>query len=101
MVNLEASTTGAKAANAEWFAADLTVNEDAEHWIVQYSTSAAVIVGVTYNSGTAWNNITTITVADTINIEHLYVKKGDLVNFRTVTVGGATVDICNVIKLED
>ena len=100
MVNLEGSTSGAKAADAEWFAADLIVQEDAEHWVLQYSTSAAVIVQVTYDSGTSWNILTTITVADTVNIENLYVKKGDLVNLRTETVGGATLDICNILKVE-
>ena len=100
MVNLEGSTTGAKAQNVEWFAGDLIIQEDAEHWVVQYSTSAAVIVEVTYDSGTAWNILTTLTVVDTVNIENLYVKKGDLVNFRTPSASGATVDICNVIKIE-
>ncbi len=100
MVNLEGSTTGAKAQNAEFFAADLIVQENTEHWIIAYTTSAAVILHATHDSGTSWNILTTLTVADTYTLADLYVKKGDTVNFRTPTASGATVDVFDVIKVE-
>ena len=90
--------SGAKAQNAEWGATDYTPDVavgKSMNLILQVSVSAAVIVEVTLDSGSNW---TALNSGVAIPIDQLFqfdifATNGDLVNFRTPTVGGATIDI--------
>lgn len=95
------SASGVKAANAEWFAADLTANIETDIAIVfeiQVSVSVAVVVEVTFDSGSNWtalNNGTAIG-ADKLHTFDVKLRSTDTFNMRTPTAGGATVDVCTV-----
>jgi hypothetical protein len=95
--------TGAKAQNAEWFASDVEVgvqNNKALDFIVQFSVSVTpAVVEVTLDSGTVWsalNSGVAIPVGKLFTFE-VFVKQGDLVNFRATNSSGTTVDICYII----
>ncbi len=100
---VKGTTTGAKAQNAEWFAADIipgVLTGKAIDLIVQISVSVtAAVVEVTLDSGTTWaalNSSTALAVGDLFQFD-VFAKSGDLVNFRATNASGTTVDICYII----
>ena len=95
------SASGVKTANAEWFAADLTADIESDISIIfeiHVSVSAAVVVEVTFDSGSNWTalNDGTAIGADKLRIFDIKLRSTDNFNMRTPTSGGATVDICTV-----
>lgn len=95
--------SGAKAQNAEWFAADIIPGLRAEkmmNLIVQLSVSVTpAVVEVTLDSGTTWSalNIGTAIPVGKLHTFDVYAKEGDLINFRATNASGTTVDICYVV----
>ena len=97
-----ATITGVKAANAEWLAEDYAPDVQvgkAVDLICQFSLSADVVVEVTLNSGTDWTKLNSGVAlgVDQLKQFDVFATNGDLVNFRTATVGGTTVDIGYVV----
>jgi len=95
------SASGVKAANAEWFTADLTAdieNNIAVVFEVQVSFSIAVAVEVTFDSGSNWTvlNDSTAIGANKIHIFDIKLRDTDTFNMRTPTTSGATIDVCTV-----
>ncbi len=95
------ATTGAKAQNAEFFAADLlpfVLAQYAAKNKISISVSAAVVIEITLDSGSNW---TALNAGVAIGVDQLFtfdvaIRNGDTFNMRTPTGGGATVDICRV-----
>ncbi len=86
---------GAKAANVEFFAADLLPQDNA-NWASVFHVSivmlAADSIQVTWNSGTAWEDWieTDVLTANEYFEKTLFVRSGDTVNFRSPE--GTTID---------
>ena len=96
-------TTGAKAQNIEWFAADIDPGIRSEKMMeltLQFSLSVTpVIIEVTMDSGTTWSALNS-GVAIPVGKLHslsMFVKNDDLVNFRTPNANGTTLDVCYVV----
>jgi len=85
---------GAKAQNDEWLVADLEV-DDLGKFRFNIATSTAVVVEYTLNSGNNWLKLNggTALIANSAFGFDLYVRAGDLINFRTPTGGGTTLII--------
>ena len=89
--------SGAKAEDAEFFAADLVPQGDTGRSSllrIAIVATAGDAIEVTWNSGTAWEAwIATGTLtANTYEEFSIYVRSGDTVNFRCPTTGGITLD---------
>jgi len=85
--------------NTEWFGSDL-IPTDNSIVRVEISVSAAVVVEVTFDSGSNWTalNSNVALGVDQLNIFDIFVKTGDTLNFRIPTAGGAVVDIGRVYQ---
>lgn len=101
-----ADETGAKTINTEWLAADLIPDVDTDKATTFKVTMAfsvtAPVVEVTYDSGTTWvalNGGGVIPISQLFSFELPGLNKDDLVNFRTPTTGGTTLDIFRVDAL--
>lgn len=93
-----ASTSGAKAADAEYLAADLETAE-ASKLIVVVVSQAADDVQITFDSGSTWADLTAATTALTYTEFTVHTADDDAVNFRSNDVGGITLDIFKVYKV--
>jgi len=85
--------------NTEWFVSDL-LPVHSGLMRVEISVSAAVVVEVTFDSGTNFTalNSNAVLGVDQLFIFDLFVKTGDTINFRIPTAGGATVDIGRIYQ---
>ena len=93
---MKANETGAKAQNAEFLASDITVEVGAgkaNDYIIEISISAGTSpnLEVSYDSGNTWSEIIFALSTDVLARTRISVVLGDLVNFRTPTVGGLTL----------
>lgn len=95
--------TGAKAQNDEWFATDIDPGIQPGKMMeltLQISLSdTPVVVEVTMDGGATWSELNTGVVIPLGKLHSfsMFVKNNDLVNFRTPTSNGTTLDICYVI----
>lgn len=95
--------TGAKGQNDEWFAIDIDPGILAGKMMeltLQISLSVTpVVVEVTLDGGATWSALNTGVVIPIGNLHSfsMFVKNNDLVNFRTPTASGTTLDICYII----
>ena len=101
-----ADEDGAKTQNTEWLAADLIPAVDDGKATIYRVTMAflvtAPIVEVTYDSGTTWHQLNSgaaIPINRLFSFDLSGLNNGDLVNFRTPTSGGTTLNIFRVDSL--
>lgn len=102
------STSGAKAQNAEWFAADIVptdnVNDNARQFRVTVNVAeldAGTDNEFTIDSGANWYPLANLVLL-TLNRHHQFVisiREGDLFNMRNTSVGGLTVNYCRVDEI--
>jgi len=96
------SATGTKAQNAEFLAADAVVLQaDVNNSVTvkfAIATIEAVIIEVTFNSGTSWMSLNSGTelVAGALYEFYTECNNADLINIRTPTGGGCTILRCRV-----
>lgn len=101
-----ANETGAKAQNAEWLAADITVGDieagrSSTLELTMIFSVTAPVVEYTLDSGATWYplKLVALIVGETLIERIPGVLAGDLINFRTPTVGGTTLDLFRVSHL--
>ncbi len=95
------STTGAKALDAEWFTTDISPKkgqQEVNEISISLSTSTPTLVEISFNSGTDWELLFEVAdqVANKLIHTKVDVEQGDLINFRSNTAGGTTVNRCVV-----
>ena len=93
---------GAKAKDVEWLGTDFAV-DDLGKFRFNICVTPSAIVEYTVNSGDDWMNIN---AGDALsnNGAHgfdIYVRAGDLINFRTPTTGGTTVVLGRLDSVKD
>ena len=101
------SASGAKAQNAEFFAADITPDIEPDitvGFLISFSFSAAVTLEQTIDSGSNWSKVHDVNGTSSFNADETYaaivfVRSVDTFNLRIPTAGGATVDICRVQEI--
>jgi hypothetical protein len=99
------STSGAKAQNAEWFASDVTPQNDSAYtamFFVSFSIDAAVGVEYTLDSGSSWVTLhdeqggTTFAADEGYSGLPILLRSGDTFNMRSPTAGGGTLAYCRI-----
>ena len=92
------STTGSKNSTTEWFSSDLTFDRHSK-LVISIGVSGAMTLEVTKDSGSTWQNGATFGGAEAADLS-LYVKPGDLLNFRQSSGGAITVRYCDVFEVD-
>jgi len=93
-------TSGVKAQNAEYFAADVSIPEQLRgEAITVYCSQLADSLEYTLDSGSTWYNIKGSALgAATPETFIIYMNGDDNLNFRCPDVGGTTINIIQVIN---
>lgn len=92
------SASGSKNNAAEWFSSDLTFDRHMK-LAISIGVSGAMTLEVTKDSGSTWGNGYTFGGAEVQELT-LYVKAGDLLNFRQSSGGAITVRNCDVFEVD-
>ncbi len=96
----KANINETKAVNIEWFTTDVSqVSEasgKARQFRIYYTTSLAVAIEYTLNSGTAWHVLETSAVNTYRAPIYIPIIDGDLFNMRHVTAATTPTVVCRV-----
>ena len=105
-VEVIGDASGAKAQNAEWFAADLSPetlssDQEASKFRLSVAVSSAVDVQCTLDSGSTWLKLNSgnSLVADALYVFDVPTRFGDTFNLRTTDGSGTTIRVCRISEV--